>query len=521
LGKLIERLPEIAGKFGEALVNSNVALLAVRFMVALAKNIGPLVGAFIQAIPEMVVAFVDGIVIALKTIVNELANAFGLGDIFDLPDIEEKMEQMGESIQRSAAQLFEVVDLEAAARGLDLSDKIRNAIDSATSRTKNILQWLWDKLVMVWEWIRDNIIMPVWNALKAIWDFVWKNILEPFVTLLTEIWNFVWDNILEPFVTAIGTVFQWVVDNVIGPLVDGIATVFQWVVDNVVSPLIDGLTTVWNFVNEFVVSPLVDGLTTVWNFVKKNIIDVFKKGFGWVTDIVDTVADLFSTPSWLSSLKISTPTWFDKLKIKTPGWLQKFVDAVDSLTSFGGFSMGGLVKGAKKLGGAASDAYKRSDLGKATTAIGKATNIGTKNSDGSTNIGPIAVGGSSGISVNWQHGGHVVPKGVMRNGTLYAAGGAKAIGTDTVPAMLTPGEFVVNRQATRNNLGLLSFINSTRAPVAPVTPNTTISVVINAKTDLNAAQIRREVIPELERQLKRKSQEGAFMLANTGLRSNK
>jgi hypothetical protein len=33
-------------------------------------------------------------------------------------------------------------------------------------------------------------------------------------------------------------------------------------------------------------------------------------------------------------------------------------------------------------------------------------------------------------------------------------------GTDTVPAMLTPGEFVVNRQATQNNLSLLKAINS-------------------------------------------------------------
>lgn len=46
----------------------------------------------------------------------------------------------------------------------------------------------------------------------------------------------------------------------------------------------------------------------------------------------------------------------------------------------------------------------------------------------------------------------------------YAGGGSiinfKPKGTDTVPAMLTPGEFVVNRQATQNNLPLLQAINS-------------------------------------------------------------
>jgi TP901 family phage tail tape measure protein len=49
-------------------------------------------------------------------------------------------------------------------------------------------------------------------------------------------------------------------------------------------------------------------------------------------------------------------------------------------------------------------------------------------------------------------------------GIIYASAG-RAIdfspkGTDTVPAMLTPGEFVVNRKATSNNLGLLQSINS-------------------------------------------------------------
>jgi TP901 family phage tail tape measure protein len=37
--------------------------------------------------------------------------------------------------------------------------------------------------------------------------------------------------------------------------------------------------------------------------------------------------------------------------------------------------------------------------------------------------------------------------------------------TDTVPAMLTPGEFVVNKQATKNNLGLLHSINSQKLNV--------------------------------------------------------
>lgn len=41
------------------------------------------------------------------------------------------------------------------------------------------------------------------------------------------------------------------------------------------------------------------------------------------------------------------------------------------------------------------------------------------------------------------------------------------VGTDTVPAMLTPGEFVINASSAVANLGLLHAINAARGPVTP------------------------------------------------------
>ena len=52
----------------------------------------------------------------------------------------------------------------------------------------------------------------------------------------------------------------------------------------------------------------------------------------------------------------------------------------------------------------------------------------------------------------------------FQGGLIYASGGQhinfEPRGTDTVPAMLTPGEFIVNRAATQKNLSLLKDINS-------------------------------------------------------------
>ena len=57
----------------------------------------------------------------------------------------------------------------------------------------------------------------------------------------------------------------------------------------------------------------------------------------------------------------------------------------------------------------------------------------------------------------------VPAQGKARGGLIYKAVGGtifKPKGTDTVPAMLTPGEFVVNRSATQKNLPLLKSINN-------------------------------------------------------------
>ena len=69
-------------------------------------------------------------------------------------------------------------------------------------------------------------------------------------------------------------------------------------------------------------------------------------------------------------------------------------------------------------------------------------------------------------SISLRGGDQPVPPaaGKANGGMIYAAAGTmvnfQPKGTDTVPAMLTPGEFVVNRSATSRNLPLLQSINS-------------------------------------------------------------
>lgn len=72
----------------------------------------------------------------------------------------------------------------------------------------------------------------------------------------------------------------------------------------------------------------------------------------------------------------------------------------------------------------------------------------------------------------------------------YLAGGGQPIlydmqprGTDTVPTMLTPGEFVVNREDTAKNLPLLQAINAGRQYAPAAAPARQASVTVSALRD--------------------------------------
>ena len=87
-----------------------------------------------------------------------------------------------------------------------------------------------------------------------------------------------------------------------------------------------------------------------------------------------------------------------------------------------------------------------------------ASNLGNKNAAASVATTMATRGKSRIKSVGLNKGGSVF---TPDNGNTVPGAG----NTDTVPAMLTPGEFVVNKESTKNNLGLLHAINAQRLNV--------------------------------------------------------
>jgi TP901 family phage tail tape measure protein len=97
-----------------------------------------------------------------------------------------------------------------------------------------------------------------------------------------------------------------------------------------------------------------------------------------------------------------------------------------------------------------------------------------------------------------------IPRKYAGGFTRYANGGTVAgpfrkMGTDTVPAMLTPGEFVVKKYAVEKfGVDNLKAINDGTYKNGSVY-NSTYSINVNAKTNANADDIARTVIDQIKR----------------------
>lgn len=101
-------------------------------------------------------------------------------------------------------------------------------------------------------------------------------------------------------------------------------------------------------------------------------------------------------------------------------------------------------------------------------------------------------------------------RGFSKGGLVsyFADGGFTPRGTDTVPAMLSPGEYVVNARSTRKFFSELQSINAGVRPVyrqegGPVTNVGDISVTVQGGQE--SAQTGREIARSLRRELRRKT----------------
>lgn len=107
----------------------------------------------------------------------------------------------------------------------------------------------------------------------------------------------------------------------------------------------------------------------------------------------------------------------------------------------------------------------------------------------------------------------------MFEGNRFALGGM--VGTDSIPALLTPGEFVMSRPAVQSiGAANLEAMNAGKMPGSNGSNvyNLSFEINIDAKTTLDESYIRSTLVPRMSEELRRASLDGRFVLSTKGIR---
>lgn len=465
-----------------------------------------------------------GFVLEFKRLANDFAKFLDMKPFFDIDEGVKKINAASEKLNNNAMQMFSVTDLGPSKQNIDMADRINKATENSNKKTEstwskaiaNMLKtmFFWENLTYelgMWTW--NNIMLPIIGLLKEAWLWVWEKVLSPIVTAIKGVWLWVWEKVISPIIDGITAVFQWAWDKIFSPIIDGLTAVFQWAWDKIFMPIIDAFKAAWD--------GIVTQLETQWNNIVKTF-EVLKALWTWVWDKAEAVFNWVSEKlgaAWEVIKNIWQKYVIDPTKAIFDGigavfqWIANLfkpifdvvkdiwdgMGAVLSLIDWGsiGDKVGaGLEKGLDTVKGWFTKLYN---------AFAKFFN-NLKIPELSWSMGKFGSGKL------WSEI-DLIPGEIA----YMADGGLVSKGTDTVPAMLTPGEFVVNRQSAMANMDLLRAINSGSSSVsaggAPI-----FNITINASTLLTPDSIKRDILPAVERELKRKSLDGSFVIAASGIR---
>lgn len=579
LFRLVEKLPEIAMKLAMAFIRLG-PLMGIKIAIGLIKAIPELIRKLVEAIPEIAMALANGLIIAVKQMINDIASALGLGDIFniDLGGVEEKMASLGEKIATSASQMFEVVDLEAASRGFDLADRIGNAIGGATNRAAGILQRIWEMLVgwvkKAWSWLVtffENLGSLISKAWKAVMEFfenlgdlisrAWKQVME-WMEKLGGFIDAAWASTIRFFKEDIGGfikgAWEFLVKLFTEDLPNLVKTAFAFVVDfftetlpTLVKNAFAGLkeigTKIWEGLKEGL-----EGAGKIFSKLGSTIWGGLKAGFDKIgnlfSKIFDTSGAFGDKGTVEKALNIDLPFMNFAGGGVVPGVAKVAGDSlrndtVVSLVSPGeaiiprslmsnplianlvtslldgslkGFGFGGVVGAiVSGDGGSAADQLTGGDSRRESTPDGGV--LGAISKGDFKEAGRLLDPGNLGNA--WSQVSQKVAEMVMKmfESNSFATGGTVG---GAVPVLAHRGEEIINERSSRANRGLLKAINDSDGPIGLGGGGgiTIQKLEINSTTPISRDSIRRDIVPELERQLRRKSQDGRRVLDPKGVK---
>lgn len=415
---LIDRIPEIAQKLVFGLI-TQIPKLVLSFVNQLVNGTPRIIKALIRAIPQLVEALVNGVIEAFLSIGDLIGDIFtgGVGDMLAAP-----VQAIEDSITGIGEQVFSVLDLKAGARGLDIADRISDAISGATNRAAAILQKLWNFLKAIWDGV-GNMLQHAFDNIKATWDLM--------MSAATIVWNAIWD--LGKAVFSFGADLltgAWnYAKDIFNAIVGWLKSAWD-IAGDLFDGIVDALKGVWDFAVAILKVPI-DLFMAMWNFVKTLFDDPIAAFEGLWEDLTGIFDDIFSAFSDL----------FDTFADLGATIWKSFTDAVTAAGDFFGDAGAAMWKALKSGLGSVGDFFK--GVGKVvidsiSSAIDSAGNFLAEifSFDGG---GKGTVENFLGFDFPWfafAEGGQVPGRARIPGDSLL---------NDTVPALLSPGEIVLPR----------------------------------------------------------------------------
>lgn len=498
INKFMERMPELLERIITGLIESSPRIMVsmIKAHIALLPVLWKESYKFILKIPKIIV---NGIVDGLKGVGNLFKGISIKG-----PNIKKTIEglKLGmkaatKTLTGEASKLFQVMDLGASDTTKETLKDIPGNIEKGAKKAVDYLTMWWRKLIKELQAVWDGIVSVwrnLWDGIKVIWsEFIragkavvefLKNVWDVVISLLKNLWAAlaaVWDTVISALKSAWDTI-----TTAVKSLWDGIVASLKGVFDFLKSVWDE----VWQFFDKNIIQPIskvfssisdvffkaIDGFRDVFDFFMKGITfivsifkgvaellkpiaDVFGKVFGGITDI-------FSAVDW-SSIGTKMGEAFTSVFDGVKGFFSKFYNTLADLINamkIPAFEYGVSILGKKYSG----KLWNEIDL-------------------------------------------------VPGNIAYLADGGFIPRGTDTIPAMLSPGEFVLNKNATQG-LGLNFLNNLNRGGGQTSQPNITLNIQIETTQPIDETFFRNNLMPRIKDDIRRRTLNGEFIISSKGVR---
>lgn len=491
IDKLVERAPEIVEKLVQGILAAtpNIAINFVNVLIQNAPRIAwKMMEVFMIELPK---AFWKGVAEALKSIFSNLGKLL-TGKLPKIQVDEKSLKNVVKNLTGLNSDMFKVSDM---------TDKIKGPVEDITNSVAKTFKDGAKAFKDIFKWVEDKIIKPLGELFSKLWSGL-TNVLGDLWDGLSSIGGKLWEGIKQAF-SGLGKLFQDAFD-LLNPfsVFKKFASLFQQAFD-ILNPenLFKKIFNISGSSGQGTVEQALRIDVPFLNFARGGMVpgSASVPGDSLINDKI--LAMLSPGEAIVPRSVMQDPVMGALIKQIIDGGIPQFAFGGSIGKAIGG-AVGGLTKGI-------SNAFK------GVTDILGALGSGALSMFQKALLEPLM------DIVKDQ----VIYKllNAMFEQNKFAAGGlvtGGVSGKDSVPSLLMPGEFVMNKTGVQTaGLNNLRGMNAGRSASSGSTvQNITVNLEINSSGNIDASFVKNKIMPVLRDELRRASLDGKNVISSRGVR---